>query len=1274
MNPQRELAPASQPRPVRRLGIVAGRAVLALTVALTVFALAIPILAQTAPASAEAVEVICVDKDATGAETGESWEDAFTTIQDALAIAVGAEIWVAEGIYYPDEGIGQTDGDRTANFRLKQDVAIYGGFDGTENLREQRDWVNNVTVLSGDLAQDDITDANGVVTNPSNIVGTDNSYHVVVAEDVMVSAELNGFMITSGLADSTTETAHHVGAGIYNRNAAPTLANLIIRGNKADGELLGTPAGDGGGMYNYSGGPQLTNIAFRNNYARNRGGGFYTSDSDGGIANLTLQDNEAGVSGGGMYVSTTLGHTLSNLNLDGNSAGDYGGGIHIQSGVPSTLNNSLLTANTAVDGGGLYYNASVLRLNSVDLIANEASDHGGGMFAQQGQYWLTDATFTGNHADVAGGGLYSNKNVGSLTGTTFTANTSVLGGGMHVDDQEFVYASLAMNGAVFVSNVATEHGGGLYVVDSPQGTLGSVSFLYNHATTGNGGGMYLMNSDAYALSGTDFESNDAISGGGMYVESAAASFTEVTFADNQAQSAYVDDTLGGGGIYLLDGSDATFSGASFFGNSAANGGGMFIADSNPSLTNVSFIGNQAGDGISGSGGGLWNHEGSPTLTNVLFSGNAATLSGGGMRSGGDGSSVVLTNLTFSGNSAGGSGGGLHTTSPNMSIHNTVVWYNQDSSGTGTAEASIWDDPDAVINYSLLQGQTPVGVGNLDGTDPGSDPLFLVAVDPGTAPSTSGLFTVKYGSPIIDAGDNTAVPAGVTLDLVGNPRIYNSTVDMGAYEFPLACPPAETTRLYVDHTASGSNTGTSWLDALEALRDAFTLADNCTGIVQVWVTEGVYRPDDGVGVVPDSRTETYQLIDGVAVYGGFEGTETLLEERDWVGKVTILSGDVDQNDTAVGGIVNTPGDISGANSYHVVVASGVGNTTILDGFTVTAGQANGGAADPEGRGAGIYSDAGSPTMSNLTFIGNYAGNGGGLANLNGSNVSLTGTRFENNMAVSSGGGIYNEASSPTLSNLVFTGNYAGHGSGLANLNGSDPQLTGVQFTSNTAGTAGGGIYNQASSPGLTNALLSGNSAPAGAAIYNDASHPTLVNALLSGNYASANGAAIYNTASNPTLINVTASGNRAGGTAGGMFSTITSQPAMQNSIFWNNQDASGTGTAPATIASDPGSEPTIDYSLVQSLSGIGYTGANNLDGNPWFTTPVDPSSAPTTAGDLTLGIFSPAIDAGDNAANATLTDLAANPRIINTIIDLGPYEAPYVPVYDSYLPVVLRYSP
>lgn len=79
--------------------------------------------------SIQALSLYYVDNTASGANNGTSWANAYPTLQDALAVATATDIiWVAEGSYYPDEGAGQLNGDRSSTFQLIEDVEIYGGF------------------------------------------------------------------------------------------------------------------------------------------------------------------------------------------------------------------------------------------------------------------------------------------------------------------------------------------------------------------------------------------------------------------------------------------------------------------------------------------------------------------------------------------------------------------------------------------------------------------------------------------------------------------------------------------------------------------------------------------------------------------------------------------------------------------------------------------------------------------------------------------------------------------------------------------------------------------------------------------------------------------------------------------------------------------------------------------------------------------------------------------------------------------------------------------
>lgn len=234
-------------------------------------------------------------------------------------------------------------------------------------------------------------------------------------------------------------------------------------------------------------------------------------------------------------------------------------------------------------------------------------------------------------------------------------------------------------------------------------------------------------------------------------------------------------------------------------------------------------------------------------------------------------------------------------------------------------------------------------------------------------------------------------------------------------------------IYVDAGATGANNGSSWTDAYRYLQDA--LAATQWGD-EIRAAQGIYKPDQGVGVTPSDRTATFQLNNGVTIKGGYAGFgEPDPNARDTDEYETILSGDLNGNDADV----NDPHDLltepaRGENSYHVVTGSRTDETTVLDGFTITGGNADG--SSPYNYGGGMYSrgSGSSPTVSNCTF--------------------------RRNSANSEGGGMYNYASTPAVVNSTFSGNSAGVGGGIHNGDSSHATLLNCTFSGNSAGVGGG----------------------------------------------------------------------------------------------------------------------------------------------------------------------------------------------------------------------------
>ncbi|MGY6554356.1 MAG: beta strand repeat-containing protein [Wenzhouxiangella sp.] len=654
-----------------------------------------------------------------------------------------------------------------------------------------------------------------------------------------------------------------------------------------------------------------------------------------------------------------------------------------------------------------------------------------------------------------------------------------------------------------------------------------------------------------------------------------------------------------------------------------SGGGMHIVSGSPTLRNLRIIGNSAAQ----DGGGLFNRASSPLLINVVFSGNVASV-GGAIWNGFAGSNPTLTNVTISGNSAAFSGGMRNFSGGDASISNSIFFNNRDNTGTGTARASIDTGGTAsvAISFSLVQGCNPGGnwtasCGNDSGNNrPDADPQFVTAVNPVTAPTLAGNLRLGPGSPAMNVGSNAANLSA--YDLAGNARIIGGTIDLGAFESPTSVCPTPGGIVRVSRSRTQPGNGLSWASAFGDLQDALRVDGPC----EIWVASGSYTPS------PDAldREASFRLKTGVAIYGGFAGTETSRNQRDWVANPTVLSGDINNSGTRAG------------NSFTVVTGSDTDPTAVLDGFIVTGGNADDTTASPispRRSGGGMYNIAGNPTLANL--------------------------HFRDNVAAQDGGGMFNDGSSPNAKHVSFSGNSASVGAGIFNIRNSNAVLTNVSFSENPASIHGGGMANIDSSPELTNATFIGNSATGdGGGIYNARSSPQLTNVLFSGNLAGVGGA-IWNglEGANPTLTNVTFSGNSAN-FSGGMRNFAGGGASIRNSIFFNNRDNSGTGTAEASIFSVDRNSVVISNSLVQGCNPAGNwsascgtdAGDNLADADPLFIAPVDPLTAPTMAGNLRLQDGSPAVDVGNNAFVAgVLTDLDGNARIFRGQVDLGPYE-------------------
>lgn len=637
-------------------------------------------------------KIIYVSASASGANDGTNWLNAYPCLHTALdSAAEYDEIWVATGIYKPIHSYDYGT-EIYRHFRLKSNVALYGGFAGTETTRQQRSTDPSLTILSGDLNNNDNDNL-----SPNEPTRSDNCLHIIYNGGGLNNAILDGFTIRGGNARAQGHFAS--GGGLYNS----TYNDLIIN-----------------------------NCVFTQNTALSKGGGlFYCNDPQFRIeiSDCTFIDNFA-ENGGGVYCWGNSTYSDTQFIMDStflNNSATNGGGMYVDSGW-LTVADCTFSENSAQSGGGMFNNQCSPTITDCNFLENSAP-RGGGMFNLGHLHnptatpTITRCFFSRNFilysSDfyLGGGGIYNYSSSPLIIDSIFEDNIactdrSVLGGGGIVN---YVLSNPTITGCAFSGNIADDGGGIINVGGSP--TISSCTFRNNHATHIHGSGGAIC---SFIFNYWSFNSlHDGILSEPIITH---CIFEDNTANGNSSTGGFdLGQVLGGGAIQgvkevsycTFNRNCAPFGGAItdaqsvnecvFNENTAQIGGAIYSAQS---VTHCIFNDNSA----TNTGGAL---KGGRDVSYCTFKYNSASSSGGAFYADIDDNTVALTNCTFIGNSVNSTanfchGGAVYIRSDSSTITNCSFIQNTLTSPGSAYGGAVYSIYKLSVNNSIFIANTAAG--------------------------------------------------------------------------------------------------------------------------------------------------------------------------------------------------------------------------------------------------------------------------------------------------------------------------------------------------------------------------------------------------------------------------------------------------------------------------------------------------------------------------------------------------------------------------------------
>lgn len=694
---------------------------------------------------------VFVKSDASGANNGSSWNDAYTSLSDAIESAdPDSEIWVASGLYKA----GQS-GDDPANtyFTIEKSLTLLGGFEGNETDPADRNISANPTVLSADLNGDDTP--NDFTNNRG-----DNGYHVMWLLPAAEGTVVDGFIIEGGQAKvgnlPMDADANEWSAGGILSESSCVVSNCILRFNAASiGSSFLSTMGD-----NVS----IQGCKIENNYSY-FGCFAMEGHETAEIIDCDFENNTSEEFGGAATVGNTNVNVLNSNFINNVSLEQGGGGLFVFQN-----NDSEITAPVVIVEGCTF--------------SGNESPRAGGMlmnnFADDSQITIEDCTFENNAAtgmDAKAGGLGLRNQTGgsgasnltaSIIDCDFIGNTSAVdAGGAFFWSADFNLV-LEMQGCEFSENKAENKGGGLELNTYNNGrlfaTIDQTTFSKNEAEISGSGVSVISNNSTFQLHST---------------------FTDCSFEEN---------TTPGLGAGLSSDSGASGS----------------VPGPIVSINNSDFIDNSAEAGCAG----IWSSHTVLTVSDSYFEGNATLgdLAGGGAIGLMSNQESLIERSTFKENSSGEYGGAIYESNGArmLVLDNVILKENQGENALyfedslmlrnvtfAWNEASLFAGGDAAVlqvqnsifadSDDNFDSDDDVEIISLGGNVSNDNSLASLLDSPngyedqhGMSPMLDADLKPMMGSPCVDRGN----PEGIdedALDAAGEIRIQGMGIDVGAYE-------------------------------------------------------------------------------------------------------------------------------------------------------------------------------------------------------------------------------------------------------------------------------------------------------------------------------------------------------------------------------------------------------------------------------------------------------------------------------------------------------------